>query len=136
MNDEETGGTPLPISEVRIVEPRKPVCRSLGVGRKRGGQPGNTNRLRHGGFSAKARERREWVRALVAETDALILRVEMVGRARRGLAAKLSRVAKHFPRRTIAPRRTEARRYDGAPTRANARFAAVPVRLLYGVFRV
>jgi len=104
MRDEETGGTPLPISEVRITEPR----------RKRGGQPGNTNRLRHGGFSAKARERREWVRALVAQTNALILRVEMVARARRGLAAKLSRVAKPFSRRTIAPRLTEAQRHDGA----------------------
>jgi hypothetical protein len=117
-----------------MVEIRRPVCRSLGVGRKRGGQPGNSNRLRHGGFSAKARERREWVRALVAQTNALILRVEMVGNARRGLAAKLSRAEKHLPQHATMHRRIDVRRHDGADRRANARFAAVPVRLLYGVF--
>lgn len=74
-------GNPLPNSEVRIPKPR----------RKRGGQPGNRNRLAHGGFSQRARERRDWVRALVAETNALIIRVEMVGRARRTLKAKLEK---------------------------------------------
>ena len=60
--------------------------------RKRGGQPGNRNRLRHGAFSAKARERREWVRGLVASTNALIVRIEMVARARKALKAKQHRL--------------------------------------------
>lgn len=64
--------------------------------RKRGGQPGNTNRLRHGGFSREAQARRDWVRALVAETDALILRIEMVGRARKVLKAKQLRLTSPF----------------------------------------
>ncbi|HUJ02416.1 MAG TPA: hypothetical protein VLW75_02175 [Rhizomicrobium sp.] len=59
--------------------------------RKRGGQPGNANRLRHGGFGRAARARREEVRALIAETRNLIIRIEMVARARCALKSKYAR---------------------------------------------
>lgn len=172
MNGEMAGGTPLPISEVRMVR------------RKRGGQPGNCNRLRHGGFSREARARRDAVRALVAETEALIMRIGMVARARKTLKVKENRLtspnagrserargasvlrvggnlessarfatAPHPPhslKRMRRPPRVggdeeNERGYSafkapaflcGMEARLNARFAAVPVRLLYGVFRV
>src|SRR3954470_23072163 len=41
--------------------------------RRRGGQPGNRNRLRHGGFSKAARARRAAVRALIRKMDRLIV---------------------------------------------------------------
>ena len=66
--------------------------------RKCGGQPGNTNRLRHGGFGAPSRARREQVRALIAETNALIMRIGMVARMRDALKA-----VKSESNRTISP---------------------------------
>jgi hypothetical protein len=44
--------------------------------RRRGGQPGNTNRLKHGGFSRYARARREAVRRLILYCDFLILQAK------------------------------------------------------------
>lgn len=70
-----------------------------GVRRKRGGQPGNRNRLRHGGFSAAARARRESVRAVIANAEKFIVRIEMIARARCALKDKQARkalAAKHL----------------------------------------
>src|SRR5581483_4563367 len=46
--------------------------------RRRGGQPGNKNRLRHGGFSQVARTRRAHVRALIAKMEVLILEAKLL----------------------------------------------------------
>ena len=43
------------------------------VPRRRGGQPGNRNRYRHGGFSKAARAQHEAVRALIRKLDRLIV---------------------------------------------------------------
>ena len=40
---------------------------------RRGGQPGNRNRLRHGGFSTAAYARRDSVRALIRKLNRLIV---------------------------------------------------------------
>ena len=56
--------------------------------RRRGGQPGNRNRLKHGRFSRRRLERRAKVRALLRKTRGLVCRLEMGTRARRALAAK------------------------------------------------
>src|ERR1700753_865745 len=50
--------------------------------RKRGGQPGNTNRLRHGRFSAATIARHAQSRRAIARDSALIIRVEMILRMR------------------------------------------------------
>ncbi len=68
-----TGGTPLPIPEVQFMA---------------GAPIGNTNRLRHGRFGAKGRARRQAVRALIAQTHHLIIRIHMVAKAREALKAK------------------------------------------------
>jgi len=47
--------------------------------RRRGGQPGNRNRLRHGGFSRAVRARHAGVRCLVREMTFLIQQIESLG---------------------------------------------------------
>src|ERR1700752_2510304 len=71
---------PPPISEVRIGT------------RKRGGHPGNRNRLKHGAFSAAARGEKARIRAIIAKAEALIVKGEMVIRARGTWPAKAGRL--------------------------------------------
>jgi hypothetical protein len=73
-----TGGIPPQISEVRIA-------------RKRGGQPGNSNRRKHGAFSRGAADERRRIVILVKAAENLIVRVHMVARARAALRRKLAR---------------------------------------------
>ena len=58
--------------------------------RKRGGQPGNANRLRHGHFSAATTARHAQIRRAIARAKALIIRVEMILRMRHAWAKKRS----------------------------------------------
>ena len=70
-------GEPPPKKKVRITSSED----SGNPGRrKRGGQPGNRNRLRHGCFSRAAAGRRDGVRMLVYRTECLIARIIMAGR--------------------------------------------------------
>jgi hypothetical protein len=69
------GGIPPRISGVRIT-------------RRRGGQPGNANRRRHGAFSRAAIAQREGISALIRAADSLIVRAHMVARARTALRRK------------------------------------------------
>jgi hypothetical protein len=62
---------------------------SLQQKRKRGGQPGNTNRLRHGLYSRAHLARRDEGRALRRKTRRLIAKLGMVARARAALRRKL-----------------------------------------------
>lgn len=84
-------GVPPPKNEVRITA-RDPAAR------RRGGQPGNRNRLRHGRWSRAADANRAEIRALLYETECLIARIHMVGRMRQVWRARSS-VA---PRRRLA----------------------------------
>ena len=81
--------------------------------RKRGGQPGNTNRLRHGLYSRAHLKRRDEGRALRRKVRHLIVRLHMVARARKTLLRKRLRelppqtgnafdVCGFFPRRAPA----------------------------------
>src|SRR5271170_7943907 len=84
------------------------------AGRKRGGQPGNRNRLRHGRFSQTFAERRAEIRAMIADAENLIVRAKMVGRARRNYLAvskRLSGLANpaSAPARPQTPRLTQRR---------------------------
>ncbi len=66
---------PLPKTEVRIK-------------RRRGGQPGNSNRLSHGGYTRAAAAQRKTVRALLKAARDLTIRAAMVARARRSYRRK------------------------------------------------
>jgi hypothetical protein len=59
--------------------------------RKRGGQPGNRNRLRHGRYAATTIERRKEVAALGRLARHALTRVKMILRARKAL--KRARIA-------------------------------------------
>ena len=65
---------PLSKTEVRI--------------KRRGGQPGNRNRLVHGRYTRAAQERRQSVRALLKAARDLTIRAAMVARARRSYRRK------------------------------------------------
>ena len=83
------GGTPLPIPWNNYLAERAPTG-----GRNRkgaGGKPGNRNAHRHGLYGAEHRVHQQEVRALIRKTKALIVRIEMVVRARRTFLAKLAR---------------------------------------------
>jgi hypothetical protein len=69
-------GVPPQKSEVRINLPFK---------RKRGGQPGNRNRLKHGAFFRAARFRQARVAEMIRAAQALIVRADLVARARKAL---------------------------------------------------
>ncbi len=56
--------------------------------RKRGGQPGNTNRLRHGRYTAERIARRGQVMRLTRLGRHALLRVKMILRARKALKRK------------------------------------------------
>ena len=66
---------PLPKTEVRIK-------------RRRGGQPGNRNRLLHGRYTHTAQAQRQAVRALLKAARDLTIRAAMVARARRSYRRK------------------------------------------------
>jgi hypothetical protein len=83
-----TGGIPPQISEVRIA-------------RGRGGQPGNSNRRKHGAFSRGAAQKRQHIAALVRAAENLIVRAHMVARARTALRRK--------QKNTLAPAGGEGR---------------------------
>jgi hypothetical protein len=72
-------GTPPPDSDVRIPP---------GAPRRRGGQPGNCNRLVHGGRSRAARRNRDDVRSLLQKTDDLMRRIELAALARYALTRR------------------------------------------------
>ena len=69
-------------NEVRISEPPK---------RRRGGQPGNRNRLRHGRYAKAAIERRKQVTTLARLGRHALVRIRMILRARRALKRKAPR---------------------------------------------
>ncbi len=56
--------------------------------RKRGGQPGNSNRLRHGRYTKATTARRAETRAWMRKANHLVMRATMVWRARKALAKK------------------------------------------------
>ncbi|MGN6149618.1 MAG: hypothetical protein ACTHPD_13850 [Rhizomicrobium sp.] len=56
--------------------------------RKRGGQPGNTNRLRHGRYSQPFAARKAEIDRAIAKAKALLVRVDMVLRMRKALKKK------------------------------------------------
>jgi hypothetical protein len=82
------GGIPPQISEVRIA-------------RRRGGQPGNINRRKHGAFSRAASEERNRIARLIRVAESLIVRVHMVAKARTALRRK--------QKNTLAPAGGEGR---------------------------
>ena len=55
------------------------------IPRKRGGQPGNRNRLKHGRYTQRRAARREKTRALIGRARNLIIRIEMMAKARKAL---------------------------------------------------
>ncbi|GEM_PF-4291774 len=67
--------------------------------RKRGGQPGNTNRLRHGRYAADTLTRRGQVMGLTRLARHVLVRVKMILRARKALKAKRRRAEAHSPAR-------------------------------------
>jgi hypothetical protein len=59
--------------------------------RKRGGQPGNKNRLRHGRYTEDFARRRATINRSVARAKMLLIRVKMILRMRQALKKKLTR---------------------------------------------
>lgn len=64
-------------------------------GRKRGGQPGNRNRLRHGRYSQEFAARKAEIDRAIAAAKALLVRVEMILRMRKALKAKFALASQH-----------------------------------------
>ena len=56
--------------------------------RKRGGQPGNRNRLRHGRYSQEFAARKAEIDRAIAGAKTLLVRVEMILRMRKALKKK------------------------------------------------
>lgn len=92
--------------------------------RKRGGQPGNRNRLKHGRYAARDRERHERVRKLVRATRNLAIKFGMMAGAYRALRRKKTRerIAADARRRTrISPSPLRPLHRPQAPRRRQAR---------------
>ena len=53
----------------------------IGLRRRRGGQPGNLNALKHGRYTAEAKARRRYVRELLREARATIRLVTHSGQS-------------------------------------------------------
>jgi hypothetical protein len=87
---------------------RQPVVPSA-VRRKRGAQPGNSNRLSHGRYSKAEAERRAAFAALLRKSDAMLIWANNILRARAALQRKrAAQLTSHLPlvgRSTCAARR-------------------------------
>src|SRR5665213_1744438 len=59
--------------------------------RKRGGQPGNRNRLKHGRYKSAFAARREKTRVVLRSTLHLVIRLAMVARMRKAMREKMMR---------------------------------------------
>ncbi len=67
--------------------------------RKRGGQPGNRNRLKHGRYTSAFAARRAKTRATLRKTRHLVIRLTMVARMHQALQAKMGRTNSTLPLR-------------------------------------
>lgn len=67
--------------------------------RKRGGQPGNMNRLRHGRYAADTLTRRKQVMGLTRLARHALVRVKMILRSRKALRRKKQDAQAHSPAR-------------------------------------
>jgi hypothetical protein len=65
--------------------------------RKRGGQPGNHNRFRHGRYTRHRAARRASARALMRRARDLIIRIGMIAKSRAALRKKQMAVTFHRP---------------------------------------
>jgi hypothetical protein len=81
----ELGVPPPPVFEVRMQNASNPAQK-----RKRGGQPGNSNRLIHGRYTKEQAVRREEICAYRRKGRALVILVDNVLKARKALRLKLA----------------------------------------------
>ena len=80
---ERRRGYPLPKHEVQL---------GIRTGRPRGAPPGNTNRLKHGRYSARRIARRKKTNALLRGCRNLTRRIEMMAWSRKALRRKQERL--------------------------------------------